>query len=465
MDREANWVPKVDKGGKPVYLAIADAIADDVRDGTLAPGAKLPPLRVLAERLGLDFTTVSRAYAEAGRRGLVIGRVGQGTFVRAPVGDAGRRAEASPSVIDMTMNAPPLPDSPHLVERMRRDWAEVATEISPRRLLGYGDNAGTEEDRAAGVYWLRERIPGLTEDRLVICPGAQGAMVTLFSLLARAGDTVLAEGLTYPGMKALAAQLGFRLVGVAMDEEGILPDAFREACQTHTPKAFYCNPTLHNPTTITLSLERRQEIAAIAREYGVPIVEDDAYGMLPMSSPPAFAALAPELTYHIAGLAKCVAPALRIAYLVAPDRRQALRAAAALRATMLMASPITSALATRWVLGGTADAVLNGIRTEARARRQLAIELLPEGSFSSAQDAFHLWLRLPEGWSRAEFAAHLRVRRLAVAGSDAFAVTQTPPEALRICLGTLPDREETRKTLLLLADMLEQSPAVTLSVV
>lgn len=465
MDREANWVPKIDKGGKPVYLAIADAIADDVRDGMLSPGAKLPPLRVLAERLGLDFTTVSRAYAEAGRRGLVVGRVGQGTFVRAPIGDAGRRAESGSSVIDMTMNAPPLPDSPALVERMRREWAAVAAEISPRRLLGYGDNAGAEEDRAAGVYWLRHRIPDLTEDRLVICPGAQGAMLALFSLWAHPGDTVLTEALTYPGMKALAAHLGFRLVGLPMDGEGILPDAFREACQTHKPKAFYCNPTLHNPTTITLSLERRQEIATIAREHGVPIVEDDAYGMLPASSPPAFAALAPELTYHIAGLAKCVAPALRIAYLVAPDRRHAIRAAASLRATMLMASPITSALATRWILGGTAEAALNGIRAEARARRQLALELLPEGSYSSAPDAFHLWLRLPEGWSRAEFAAHLRARGLAVAGSDAFAVTETPPEALRICLGTLPDREETRKTLLLLADMLEQSPAVTLSVV
>jgi len=465
MELTEGWAPKLAKGGKPVYLAIADAIADDVRDGVLAPGAKLPPLRALAERLGLDFTTVSRGYGEAGRRGLVVGRVGQGTFVCPPVGRPERPTEARAALIDMTMNAPPNPADPQLLERMLRDISDSALSLSPRRLLGYGDNAGSEDDRAAGAYWLRRRLPAIAPDRIVVCPGAQGALLALFSSLARADDVVLCEALTYPGMKALAAHLGLKLVGIAMDGQGLLPEAFRAACRQHAPKALYCNPTLHNPTTITLGPDRRAEIVAVAREFGVAIVEDDAYGMLAEDGPPPLAAIGPDITYHVAGLAKCLAPALRIAYLVAPDRRQAQRMAAALRATMLMASPISAALAARWIGGGTAETVLAGIRAEARARQLIAGEVLPRAVFTAAPDAFHLWLHLPEGWSRAEFLGQLRLRQLAVAGSDAFAVTLVPPEALRLCLGTLADRDETRRVLAMVADLLEQSPAMAAAVV
>nr|QQZ51967.1 PLP-dependent aminotransferase family protein [Phenylobacterium glaciei] len=145
--------------------------------------------------------------------------------------------------------------------------------------------------------------------------------------MAAPGDVICAEALTYPGLKALAAQLRVTIVGLAMDAEGILPGAFEAACREHTVKALCCTPTLQNPTTATMSLARREALVAIARAHGVPIVEDDAYGLLPENAPPSVAALAPELTFHIAGLAKHVSPALRIAYLVAPDNRSGPRCA------------------------------------------------------------------------------------------------------------------------------------------
>ena len=76
-----NWVPELPNSGKPLYLEIADAIAADMRAGRLKPGERLPPQRRLAKRLSIDFTTVSRAYAEARMRGLVDSHVGRGTFV------------------------------------------------------------------------------------------------------------------------------------------------------------------------------------------------------------------------------------------------------------------------------------------------------------------------------------------------------------------------------------------------
>ena len=456
------WLPEIRKGGKPIYLAIADAIGQDIARGRLSLDDRLPPQRFLADQLGLDLTTVSRAYAEAGRRGLVIGRVGQGTFVCRPTALPPPSEARSPGgVMDMTMNAPPLPNDPPLIARMRRDMAEMAMQIDLRTLIGYRDYAGSAHDRKAGLRWLNPRLPDLTPERLLICPGTQGAILALFSLLARPGETVCSEALTYPGAKAAAAQLGLQLIGLPMDGDGIDPDGFRIACQTHAPKALYCNPTQHNPTTLTMPLKRRQALVAIAREFGVPIIEDDAYGMIPLAGPPPLAALAPELTYHVSGLAKCVAPALRIAYLAVPDARHAARVSAVLRATMLMASPISSALATRWINGGTAQDMLRAIRAEAVARQTLATQILPLGSFDAAPDSSHLWLRLPSSWPRAQFVTALHGRNMVVAGSDAFAVTLPPPEALRLCLGTLHDRGECAEALGIIADLLGQSPAVT----
>ena len=126
-----------------------------------------------------------------------------------------------------------------------------------------------------------------------------------------------AEELTYPGLLSVLAHLHLRPVGVAIDGQGMLPEAFRAACRQHRPKVLYCNPTLHNPTTATLSLERRRALVEIARTHGVAIIEDDAYGALPKHPLAPLAALGPDVVYHVAGLAKCLAPALRI------DRRRA----------------------------------------------------------------------------------------------------------------------------------------------
>src|SRR5215472_13554131 len=99
------WVPRIRESGKPVYRAIADAISDDLRSGRLRPGARLPPQRRLALALGVDLTTVTRAYNEARRRGLIDGRVGRGSFIRErpavhPYG------APSGTPVDMTMNMP-----------------------------------------------------------------------------------------------------------------------------------------------------------------------------------------------------------------------------------------------------------------------------------------------------------------------------------------------------------------------
>src|ERR1700726_3089043 len=107
-----DWTPNLAASDKPRYLAIADAIAEDIRSGRLAASDRLPPQRKLAQRIDMDFTTVARGYVEAQKRGLVESRIGQGTFVRtpAPAQRTVRRPDSGP--VDLSMNLPPEPDDP-----------------------------------------------------------------------------------------------------------------------------------------------------------------------------------------------------------------------------------------------------------------------------------------------------------------------------------------------------------------
>ena len=247
-----------------------------------------------------------------------------------------------------------------------------------------------------------------------------------------------------------------------MDDDGIEPQALTDACKKLKPKAIYLNPTLQNPTTLTIPDQRRREIVAIARRFHVPIIEDDAYGFIHEHghghSP--FAAIAPDLTWHVAGLAKCIGAGLRAAYVVVPDSRSAWPFTSALRAATVMASPFTVALVTRWIEDGTADTMLRFIRAETTARQKLAAEIMPKGSYRADLLSFNMWVPLPKPWTRSGFVEHMRSTGIGVVASDAFVASGNAPEAVRVCLGGPVSRVQVKGALEYTAHALTESPAL-----
>ncbi len=452
----AEWLPELSRRGTPRYLAIADAIASDIEAGRLSAADRLPPQRTLATALGMDFTTVARGYVEAKRRGLIESRVGQGTFVSKAIRRRHPPMIVHPEIVDLSMNLPPEPDDPALLDRMQDGWDAIGRDLL--RLMRYQGFGGVSADKEAASAWLSRRGLVPRQDRVFIVPGAHPALLGIFGLLARPGDVVLSENITYPGARSIAAQFGLSLVGLPMDDQGIDAGAFADACKRLSPKALYLNPTLLNPTTHTISEPRRLELTEIARRFGVPIVEDDPYGLLPADAPPPFAALAPELTWHIAGLAKCLGAGLRVAYVVVPDNRSGWTFAASLRAATVMASPVTVALATRWIDDGTADALVAAVRRESAERQAIARSLLRGQTFRSDPAGFHLWLSLPEPWTRSAFAGQMRRTGIGIVASDAFTSGDSPPEAVRVCLGGPAGRTQIREALEFMAHTLAETP-------
>ncbi|SLN68487.1 aminotransferase-like domain-containing protein [Roseisalinus antarcticus] len=331
------------------------------------------------------------------------------------------------------MNLPPEPDDPDLLAKMQDGLQTVSTNLIA--LLRYQSSTGGTADKEAASSWLSMRgmVPSL--ERIAITPGAHPTILSILLLLARPGDVILSEDITYPGVRAIAARLGLTLVGLRGDADGILPDALADAIDEHSPRALYLNPTLNNPTTRTIPLSRRQEIAEVLVRDHLPLIEDDAYGFIPANPPAPMATLALDLTWHIGGLAKCIGAGLRLAFTVAPDARAAARLAQSMKAIAVMPPALSMALATRWIQDGTADSIRRFIRNETAARQEIARTALGRFEMDADPSAFNVWLHLPEGRSRAEIVGRMSGTETGVIPSDAFTVSGPATESVRVCLG------------------------------
>ncbi|MYM24421.1 aminotransferase class I/II-fold pyridoxal phosphate-dependent enzyme [Duganella sp. FT135W] len=444
------WLPRLAVHGGPRFLQIADALQTAVIDGALKPGDRLPPQRQLAAQLDVDLTTITRAYDEARRRNLLEGRGARGTYVAAP------KVELN-AILDLSMNTPPPPDGVDFDDMLKQGLSQVLMRADNEMLMAYHLAGGSDSDRKAGAQWLAPMFGDLDARQLMVCPGAQAAIAALILALTKPGDVILAEPMSYPGLRAAATQFGRRLVAVATDQHGMLPGMLEAACRQHQPALVYLNPTLQNPTATTMPARRRKELASIAKRCNVRIIEDDPYWLLADAPPPPIATFAPEQVYYIATLSKCLTPGLRVAFVLIRDPQQRERFLAALRSFALMAAPLTSALATQWILDGSAGGLMEGIRKEARLRHRMARDILA-GRYVGAGDGLHVWLELPAYWNSSQLAHAADNEGIAVTPAEAFATGTTSVNAIRISLGSIKDRGHLQAGLQRLSHLLARRP-------
>lgn len=442
------WAPDLISGSGPVYLQIVDAIQQAIGAGSLREGDRLPPQRTLAQSLGVDLTTVTRAYAEARRRNLLDAVTGRGSFI------AARKDPAAPA-IDLGMNIPPAPRGVRLAEAISRGVADLAARSNIDMLMSYHPGAGSSADRAAAAMWLRPLLGDVDPERILVAAGAQAAMLSIVSSLLKPGDAIVCEPFVYPGVVSIAQQLGMETVAARADADGMLPDALDEVCRTRRPKLLCLNPTIGNPTTITMPEERRRAIVSVARAHGLTILEDDPYSLLAGDAPPTFATVAPDLVWYVHTVSKCLTPGMRVAYVVAPSAAARSELLPSLRAVSLMAAPLMTALLGGWIRDGVATAFLDGVREEAAARQELARKALP-AAMRAHPNGLHVWLPLPTGWDRYRLADRARRQGLAVSPSDAFRAGPQSEEAIRISLGAVPERARLGAALDTLADILRE---------
>ena len=442
------WKPVLSRRKGTIHSELLLSLRRDIASGRLVAGQQMPTHRELAKQLGIGVGTVTRAYAEAERLGLLSSAVGRGTFVTGSQPDM----ESGTGMIDLTLNV-------QVLEPVQRRLGDALMRLRERTDLGeyvnFAPIAGIEWHRQEAAGWLKDvaHFPRVKWEHLLMTTGSQHAMSLVVDHLCRAGDTVLVEAASFSGFLALLRSRGLEGCGVAMDAEGMIPAALEEAIDRTGSRVVYLQPTLHNPTTRTMSRQRREQIADIAERRGIWIIEDDVYAAIAIDfegRPPRrvvpVSVLAPERTFYIGSFSKVLAPGFRVGFLLAPDAAAFAQLCIGMRASSYSASTLGALVVMQWIRDGIAREIRQEIAAEAdwrmRQARRILGDVIEPPSFSTS---LHVWM--PMSQLRAEQVLNDALRRgVMLTPPSSFNVLGEQTAGLRLCLNVV-DRAQLDRAL------------------
>lgn len=421
------------KGSRVGYRDVLRQIESAVKNGNIGAGYRLPPQRELAYELGVSVGTITRAYVEAERRGIVSAQVGRGTFITGvlPGRTATDAGELTDDLIDFSHNRLPI-------EGYAREFFKALNSIakhSDAPMLLQLPEASNLRFRTAAAGWIGRTGFAVSPQNIVVCNGVQHGLAITLGALAKPGDIVLTEWLNYPGIRLLEKIYHLHLRGLPMDANGIELEALEAACKSGRARFLLCQPTVHNPTTITTSLSRRRKLAALVEKYDLTLIENDIYGFLPTEPILPISAHVPHRSCYVTGTSKSIGTGVRVGYVAAPDHLINDLAIAA-HATAWIQSAFMPEVVSSWILDGTIGSIINWHRREAKRRHHIAATALNGLTYQSEPSSYHIWLHLPSGWRQEGFVEECRRANIKVTSSDLFVIgKKAPPRAVRICLG------------------------------
>jgi DNA-binding transcriptional MocR family regulator len=434
------------------YLRLADAVAAEINGGLLKAGDQLPPQRHFAYQRKIAASTASRVYTELLRRGLVIGEVGRGTFVSGHA-NGNQQSFAAPveprgAKIDMEINYPMLPAQAAMIAKSLAGLERTeAIEAAQRQ----GSSGGTQATRNIAASFMSR--PGWmpNSEQFAFTANGRQCIAAVLAAVVPAGGRCGVEALTYPFIKGIAARLGITLIPLAMDAQGVRPDAVQKAHREAHLSALYVQPTIQNPLGMTMPAARRADLLRVVEKLDLTVIEDSVYGFLSDEAP--LAAMAPDRCVVLDSLSKKVAPGLALGFIVSPPRlRESILNS--IRSGGWTASGYAFAAGQRLMGDGTAAELIRLKRADAQRRQQMATERLAGFEIQADKKSYHLWLTLPHHWRSQTFVAAAARRDIALTPSTTFAVTPGhAPNAVRLALAA-PSLDQLDFALRTLADIL-----------
>lgn len=434
------WVPRLEEG-IPRTMAIVRALRMAIETGELPANTRLPAQRELAYRLGVNLSTVTRAFEQATREGLISGEVGRGTFVMPQSRAASLFAEtiAMAARIDMARIIPPVVDDVLIAETVRALLAE-----RPDEAFAYPSLLQLHRGCDMVREWMRWR--GLTRDpaHVTITAGAQAGLQAVLTMLLRAGQSILVEEYTFPGLRTTADLIGIKPVGITCDAQGLIPEELVQAHKRTGATILFATPNLQNPTGTIMGPARRRAIAETIERLGLLLIEDDVYGSY-TGLPPLVSELSgPHIL--ISSLSKAFSPGLRFGF-VTGDHPAVARLEKEVSMSSWFAAPIMIETATKLIANGAA-------MHHAMQQKRIVQDRWPivKRIFPDAPDApqTHLWLATPQG---SRFAEHAGQQSVDIAPASAFCVARQGADFIRCSMTSVRDEAELAQGLATIRDL------------
>jgi len=437
----------------PKYLDIASKIESLIDSGKYPQGSKLPTHRALANELDTTPATVAKAYNALVEKKRIESFVGRGSYV------------CSDTKLDQVIRSPEgneelnfsilQPCFSQQLTQLNTLLQQHFSSLSDPRLYGYAENSGLWQHREAGLSWAwHYGLEDCSVEQILLVNGAQHALSALIQLYTKPGDLIAVEAQTYPGILSIASFLGRRVIGLEMDEQGVIPEALEQACQQQAAMVILV-PSHQNPTGATMAEARRDAIAAAIERHQIWLVEDDIYGFLNDRVIGSIANRLPERSFHISSLSKAISPGMRCAYIRAPQS-EASQLAAFIRATIWLSSPFMFDAASQLIDSGEAFRFAELQRETARQRQAIAREVLGHHKVSSQPTSYHQWLELPPHWQPDQFALAAKAQGMLVSSATYFNTMPQPVNAIRLSLMAIADLETYRQGLGKLASLIDE---------
>jgi DNA-binding transcriptional MocR family regulator len=441
-----SWKPNRRELKRPVYLSLASLLEQDITNGFLAPGTKLPPQRELADFLDINFTTITRAYKICELKGLIYAVTGSGTFV-AP--------NASHSITISTDRVPhecidlgfvaPFEQTNNIVAEITQ---KVAQKSYLEKLFNYNDPTGIPHQKKAGLNWMEPFAICSDPEHMSIASGIQNALTIAAIALFEPGNRIATDLYTYSNFIELAKMLHIQLVPIPGDQHGMLPDELENQCRNMDIHGIYLMPSCCNPTTIMISDARKHELASVIRKYNLILLEDDFHafltaGIIPDYKQPMFN-LIPEQTVYICGTSKSICSGLRVAYMVYGDafRTKILQAMFNIN---VKTSSLDAEIITELILSGKALDIVSQKKQLAQAANAIYQERFPEYEFTGHPLSFYRWLPLKKQYDATHLESNLKRLGIHIFHSNRFLSGKTSSKQyLRVALSSATTFDELR---------------------
>ena len=435
-----SWQPDPAALSRPRYLSLASKLAHEITSGLLPPGTCLPPQRELADWLDINFTTVTRAYDICRERGLVYGVTGRGTFV-AP--QPGRMEDENLSYINLGT----VQGFPELGEKVLMETArDIMSRDYTRNLFSYNERCGAMHHRSAGAFWISRLGAKVQPEQTVVFSGVHSALITIMLAFFDIGDMLAVDEFTYGNLIEAARLVRVRLVPIESDEEGMSPEALTKAAKSQRIKGVFLMPTCANPTTLTMSKRRKDELARVIREFGMIVLEDDA--TLVSDGSGTFFERLPEETFYLTGATRFLAPGLRIAFAVSPKKYMQELQNAHHRLT-IKASALDTEILSELILSGRAEKLILQKIQRAKEMNGVFRKIFPTERRAAKDVPFFRMVSLPMSKRNGpEIERELLSLGVRVCHSYRFTVKKAPSNSfLRLSLSSVSSKDELIKAL------------------
>ena len=440
------------------FRSVVSVLAEDIRTGALKPGDKLPTHRELAYQHGLSLGTATKVFAELNAMGLTVAETGRGTYVRKNADQTALDFGLSGPLqhtVDFSRNHLILPEQKEIFAK-----ATVAVlQDQDCDILAYRKNAGAQYDRIMAWNWInQDREHALASaDFITLCNGGQHALLLCLLASCQPGQIVAVERYTYPVIRLVCEMLRLETITVDSDAHGIIPEALDRLCAEVPVHLLFCMPNIQNPTSVTLSENRRRKIAAILKKRNLLAIEDDAYGFLLSHPPVSLSELAPEHVFYVRTLSKSWAPGLRVCYLASPPDLQA-RIEKAQRASIWMPTPFMGSLASWLLETGHYEAVVRAKRREIKKRQAIVNDVFSGYEIQTSPESMHMVIPLPKGTRTSPFLEALAKDHIVASPITQFVASEDAriaPHGIRLCIGATENRTIMKEAILKIRNHLQ----------